>query len=472
MSNENELKTNLCCKICDKEYASQSSLCNHNKKFHKKLVNKVTMYVDTPHVHVNSAHINDDFTTKNYNCKICNKEYASKSSLCNHNKKFHKIIVEIQTNSNNNTFIKNNICKFCNRIFNNRQNRWKHESKTCKQKKIIEEEKNKQIKIKELDIIRAQENKKILKLKLELKKNKLIKIEQNLETVNKNLLQMNNNIPVNTQLINSIIEKDKKIEELNNQLDNENKNLPITIIKEKINNNSLIMNNIVILSRDEDNFINAHQLCQAGDKLFNNWYCLETTKQLINDLANDIQLDTSQLVKIENCNFDQELWIHPDLAIQVAQWISPKFSLQFNRWIKTLFINNSIEINKIIKEKDNHIKLLQDTYQKRQTRINYPEKNVIYILTTEDHKKKRLYIIGKANKLKNRLSSYNKTAEHEVVYYKSCKTEENSSLIELMVLNKLNIYKEKANRDRFILPLEKDITFFTNTIDECIKFII
>ena len=27
------------CKICNKDYASKSSLCNHNKKFHNKKVN-------------------------------------------------------------------------------------------------------------------------------------------------------------------------------------------------------------------------------------------------------------------------------------------------------------------------------------------------------------------------------------------------------------------------------------------------
>ena len=41
-----------------------------------------------------------------------------------------------------------------------------------------------------------------------------------------------------------------------------------------------------------------------------------------------------------------------------------------------------------------------------------------------------------------------------------------------MVLNKLKIYKEKANRDRFILPHEKEINFFTNMIDECVKYIL
>jgi len=39
-----------------------------------------------------------------------------------------------------------------------------------------------------------------------------------------------------------------------------------------------------------------------------------------------------------------------------------------------------------------------------------------------------------------------------------------------MVLNKLNMYKEVANHDRFVLPIEKDISFFTNVIDNSIKF--
>jgi hypothetical protein len=43
-------------------------------------------------------------------------------------------------------------------------------------------------------------------------------------------------------------------------------------------------------------------------------------------------------------------------------------------------------------------------------------------------------------------------------------------IIEKAVLNKLNKYREVANRDRFILPLENDITLFTNIIDNCIDF--
>jgi len=126
---------------------------------------------------------------------------------------------------------------------------------------------------------------------------------------------------------------------------------------------------------------------------------------------------------------------------------------------------------------------------KKQQRKEYPQKNVIYVITTEDNKKNRIYIIGKAKELKTRLSTYNKTAEHEVVYYKESKSEDHLNIVEGMVrwiipkelsnltgkfptslvLAKLDNYKEKANRDRFILPLEKDIIFFTDIIDSAIN---
>jgi hypothetical protein len=92
------------------------------------------------------------------------------------------------------------------------------------------------------------------------------------------------------------------------------------------------------------------------------------------------------------------------------------------------------------------------------------------LLRPSDNKKKNIYIIGKATNLTSRLSNYNKSAEHEVVYYKACKNEDDLAIIECMILNKLKDYREKANRDRFILPLNKEISFFINIIDNCINF--
>ena len=185
--------------------------------------------------------------------------------------------------------------------------------------------------------------------------------------------------------------------------------------------------------------------------------------------------DHSNLIKINKSGnkYDQYTWIHPDLAIQLAQWISPIFALQVSKWIRTLLTNGSVSIleenAKLLEEKDKRIKLLENTYVKKHPRKNYNCSNVIYMLTTKDYKKQRIYIIGKATNLKNRLTTYNKTIDHDVVFYKSCNNENEMNAIETIVLLKLNKYQEVANRDRFILPLENDISLFTNIINETIN---
>ena len=294
----------------------------------------------------------------------------------------------------------------------------------------------------------------------------MLKELKNITRIKEDINDIKNNPPLNNQLIKIINAKDKKILELN-QINNQS-----IIIKEIKTLESLILNDIVITSRSEDNYINATQLCQAGNKKFGHWYSLDITKQLINELASDIEIPISLLIDVKKGNsveIIQSSWIHPDLAIQLAQWISPKFAIQVSKWIRELFTTGKVELNDTIKLQQNRIKLLENTYLKKHKRENYLE-NVIYLITTETQLKERTYIIGKASSLKNRLSSYNKTCDHQVIYYKECKNLEEMSIIELMVLNKLDVYREKANRDRFILPTEKNVSFFTDIIDNCINF--
>ena len=82
---------------------------------------------------------------KLYRCNICNKNYSSQSSLCNHNKKFHnKYVISSVSNANttvsnvgNNVIsnIKSNIkCKFCLKLFEHRSSKSRHQ-KNCNQNK-------------------------------------------------------------------------------------------------------------------------------------------------------------------------------------------------------------------------------------------------------------------------------------------------------------------------------------------------
>lgn len=98
------------------------------------------------------------------------------------------------------------------------------------------------------------------------------------------------------------------------------------------------------------------------------------------------------------------------------------------------------------------------------------EKNTVYMLSSKIHLEKRTFIIGKSTNLNSRLSAYNKGLDHDVVYYKKCKNKYHMNTIELMILYKLDNFRERANRDRFILPNDKNIDLFTIIFDEAIKW--
>lgn len=358
-------------------------------------------------------------------CKYCDKEYSSSQSRSNHYTKIHKIISTYNNHKNlekikleikNDEKNKKYCCRVCEKNFSCKQSRWKHEQK-CKV--------SDKVKINELAILKNDIN--ILKEQIknvEYKKQKKITIDAP---------------TVNTQLINLIIEKSRVIEGLKNKIE----------LGEKEDN--------IILYKKENNYINADKICKSKNKNFEDWYNLEVTKELIKSIESEYNL-----IEIN----DGEHWIHPDLAIQLACWISPTLAVKVTEFIRKLFSKeNEIQFQ------NEKIQLLQNSYLKKQRRTIYQRKNYIYMLTTEDNRKKRIYIIGKTTNLTQRLSGYNKSAEHEVVYTRECKDEDDLNACEIMVLNRLKKYREQSNRDRFILPIEKDITYFKKIIDICADFL-
>jgi hypothetical protein len=243
----------------------------------------------------------------------------------------------------------------------------------------------------------------------------------------------------------------------------------------------ITINDTVIISRPIDHYIDATQLCKAGGKKFEDWLSLDSTKEFTREIESIKGIPSSLLVetnKGDTSRFRRGSWIHFDLSIQLAQWLSPTIAVQVTSWLRTLFketldidIHLLREKERDLRLKDKRIKQLENVCLSKQRRVDYQEHNVIYLLTTDDHLSRRTYIIGKAKNLTTRLSTYNKTCDHTVVYYRQCKNEDDMSTVETMVLSKLHAFREQANRDRFILPEDRDVSFFTQTIDECIRFL-
>jgi hypothetical protein len=160
-----------------------------------------------------------------------------------------------------------------------------------------------------------------------------------------------------------------------------------------------------------------------------------------------------------------------DFKINKVKEDYEKQILELKQHIKHL--EDKLENIAIQSNTDKQIKIqhLTKKYVKKVPRVQYEEKNVIYIITTERLKKDNVYILGKASNLTSRLSTYNKSDEHEVVYYQQCLNEEAMSVIENMVFTKLEKYRESANRERFILPENLKVDVFIDIIKECVKFL-
>jgi len=236
-----------------------------------------------------------------------------------------------------------------------------------------------------------------------------------------------------------------------------------------------------IKHREEDGYINVSSLCKAGGKQFPGWKRLQKTKAFLHALSLSMQIHMDELIKYKpGSNDERATWVHPQVAINIAQWISPRFDVKVSAWIYEIMMTGKVDITntktyKQLREENKdqfmRIKYLTKKYVKKQPRLQIIETNVVYILTTKLMKKERRYILGKATNLTNRLSTYNKSDEHQIIYYQGCGDEDNMSLVEIMVFNKLKPYREQANRERFVLPADEKMMLFVDTIKECVSFV-
>jgi len=145
-----------------------------------------------------------------FSCNICNKTYSSKSSLCNHTKKFHNsksnyIVTKTSLNDNQKVTSENehgNLkCRYCEKMYKHKQNRWLHEKK-CKIIKDKVDNKNKEIELEKIKLEKMKEEKSILKLKIKLQNTKRLD-NKTFKAVNKYLMDRSFKNSNNNNTINS-----------------------------------------------------------------------------------------------------------------------------------------------------------------------------------------------------------------------------------------------------------------------------
>ena len=118
------------------------------------------------------------------------------------------------------------------------------------------------------------------------------------------------------------------------------------------------VNGTAIEQRQTDGFINATAMSVAHSKDLTQWFRTKDTLELFEALATDLgveinsvdlqNLDVSSLSAAKYVEIFPGLifskrgaplmgggtWLHPDLAIQLAQWCNKPFAIQVSRWVR------------------------------------------------------------------------------------------------------------------------------------------
>lgn len=91
----------------------------------------------------------------------------------------------------------------------------------------------------------------------------------------------------------------------------------------------------IIHQRVADGYVNATGMCKAGAKLFADFSRLRTTPLFLNALSTSMGIPIDRLVVtvMTGANDLRGTWVHPQVAIHLAQWISPEFAVKVTQWI-------------------------------------------------------------------------------------------------------------------------------------------
>ncbi|MBU7583078.1 MAG: KilA-N domain-containing protein [Nostoc sp. TH1S01] len=87
-------------------------------------------------------------------------------------------------------------------------------------------------------------------------------------------------------------------------------------------------------------YVNATQMCHANNKSWGHYKERKSTKAYWAALSNDIGIPISSLIiEIDGYGSSQGTWVHPEIAIDLAQWVSVEFRLWANRTLMKVMIS-------------------------------------------------------------------------------------------------------------------------------------
>jgi KilA-N domain len=141
------------------------------------------------------------------------------------------------------------------------------------------------------------------------------------------------------------------------------------------------VNGVFVEQRVADGFINGTAMCVAHGKDISDWLKTDDTWELVKALAADLAVQAKShksgnsvytrvsasyptLVTAKRGSPDNGggTWLHPDLALQLAQWCNKPFAIQVSRWIREWLVTGK---NPIQPDMDQEFIVWQERYDIR-----------------------------------------------------------------------------------------------------------
>ena len=94
------------------------------------------------------------------------------------------------------------------------------------------------------------------------------------------------------------------------------------------------INGVTIKQRAIDGYIDATAMCTAYKKRFNDYRQGLATEEFLRALERNTGIQLFELVQSTRGRHTGGTWVHPRVAIHLAQWCSPEFAVLVTGWIE------------------------------------------------------------------------------------------------------------------------------------------
>lgn len=105
-------------------------------------------------------------------------------------------------------------------------------------------------------------------------------------------------------------------------------------------------NDVSIQQRAGDQYVDATAMCKSCDKRWHDYARLDNTQAFLAALSAETGIPVSALVETRKGGkpSEQGTFVHPDIAVHLAQWLDPRFAVQVSQWIRELLTTGKVEV--------------------------------------------------------------------------------------------------------------------------------